>query len=294
MEQGYGKQKPALPLTRRAGFRYTGFSGSGCRPCHEYMRDNLTYSPQAYYSHLSSVLSRWMVDCTSRKRGFFYANQGREEEERSPAKGRCQEGRKEGESLTAMMYQESAPDGWKDKLADLLVEALVSPLHDQDVWTDEDEAENPVHKAGSPKKAHWHIVVSYKNPVTFAKAREVFDEIGAVVPPEPKAKVKDFQQMARYLCHLDQPKKHRYDPADVQAFGALDYQRLIMAGRDEDNLLDEMMEYIDENCITSFRQFCVYVRTENRWRVLVYHQYAALISRYIKSLAWEMEQANRR
>ena len=171
---------------------------------------------------------------------------------------------KRARAWTAMMYQESAPDGWKDKLADLLVEALVSPLHDQDVWTDEDEAENPVHKAGSPKKAHWHIVVSYKNPVTFAKAREVFDEIGAVVPPEPKAKVKDFQQMARYLCHLDQPKKHRYDPADVQAFGALDYQRLIMAGRDEDNLLDEMMEYIDENCITSFRQFCVYVRTENR------------------------------
>ena len=98
------------------------------------------------------------------------------------------------------------PDGWKDKLADLLVEALVSPLHDQDVWTDEDEAENPVHKAGSPKKAHWHIVVSYKNPVTFAKAREVFDEIGAVVPPEPKAKVKDFQQMARYLCHLISPR----------------------------------------------------------------------------------------
>ena len=70
---------------------------------------------------------------------------------------------------------------------------------------------------------------------------------------------------------------------------------MIMAGRDEDNLLDEMMEYIDENCITSFRQFCVYVRTEKpEWRVLVYHQYAALISRYIKSLAWEMEQANRR
>ena len=55
---------------------------------------------------------------------------------------------------------------------------------------------------------------------------------------------------------------------------------MIMAGRDEDNLLDEMMEYIDENCITSFRQFCVYVRTEKpEWRVLVYHQYAALISR---------------
>ena len=152
----------------------------------------------------------------------------------------------------------------------------------------------PCTQSRKPKKAHWHIVVSYKNPVTFAKAREVFDEIGASGSTGAEGEGEDFQQMARYLCHLDQPK-HRYDPADVQAFGALDYQRLIMAGRDEDNLLDEMMEYIDENCITSFRQFCVYVRTEKpEWRVLVYHQYAALISRYIKSLAWEMEQANRR
>ena len=177
----------------------------------------------------------------------------------------------------------------------MLVEALVSPLHDQDVWTDEDEAENPVHKAGSPKKAHWHIVVSYKNPVTFAKAREVFDEIGAVVPPEPKAKVKDFPADGTVSLPSGSVRSTAMTRQMCRLFGALDYQRLIMAGQDEDNLLDEMMEYIDENCITSFRQFCVYVRTEKpEWRVLVYHQYAALISKYIKSLAWEMEQANRR
>ena len=105
------------------------------------------------------------------------------------------------------MYQESAPDGWMEKLSNLLVEALISPLHDQDVWTVEDEVENTSHKAGEPKKAHWHIVVSYKNPTTYEIAKEVFDEIGAVMPPEPKAKVKDFKQMARYLCHLDQPKQ---------------------------------------------------------------------------------------
>lgn len=201
---------------------------------------------------------------------------------------------KRARAWTAMAYPESVEPNWMDKLSEQLVEALVSPLHDKDVWTDEDEAENPAHAAGTPKKPHWHIVVSFKNPCTYAKAKEIFDAIGAVTPPEPKAKVKDFQQMARYLCHLDQPKKHRYDPADVTSFGALDYARLVMSGRDEDDLIDEMCEYIDANCITSFRQFCVYVRTERpEWRVLVYHQYAALLCRYIKSLAWEMEQAGK-
>lgn len=201
---------------------------------------------------------------------------------------------KRARAWTAMMYQESAPDGWKDKLSDLLVEALISPLHDQDVWIDEDEAENPVHVAGTPKKPHWHIVVSFKNPVTYDKAKEIFDEIGAVVPPEPKAKVKDFQQMARYLCHLDQPKKHRYDPADVQVFGAVDYQALVMSGRDEDELLDEIEQYLDDNCVISFRQFCAYVRNQRpEWKELTRRRYAAYISRYIKSIAWEMEQTNR-
>ena len=106
-----------------------------------------------------------------------------------------------------MMYQESAPDGWKDKLADLLVEALKALCMTKTYGQTRTRPKTLYTKQEAPKeKAHWHIVVSYKNPVTFAKAREVFDEIGAVVPPEPKAKVKDFQQMARYLCHLDQPK----------------------------------------------------------------------------------------
>lgn len=197
---------------------------------------------------------------------------------------------KRARAWTAMMYQDSAPDGWRDKLADLLVEALISPLHDQDVWTDEDEAENPVHVAGTPKKPHWHIVVSFKNPATFAKAREVFDEIGAVVPPEPKSKVKDFRQMARYLCHLDQPKKHQYDPAGVQVFGTINYRALVMSEQDEDSMLDEIEQYLDDNCVTSFRQFCGYVRNERpEWKELTRRKYAAYISRYIKSIAWELE-----
>lgn len=155
-----------------------------------------------------------------------------EKKKKEASKGRTQ---RELESVqgrwTALMYQESAPDGWMEKLSNLLVEALISPLHDQDVWTVEDEVENTSHKAGEPKKAHWHIVVSYKNPTTYEIAKEVFDEIGAVMPPEPKAKVKDFKQMARYLCHLDQPSKHRYDTADVKSFGAIDYQALVSRGK---------------------------------------------------------------
>lgn len=201
---------------------------------------------------------------------------------------------KRARAWTAMVYVESAKDGWLDLLSEQLVEALVSPLHDKDVWTAEDEGENPDHKEGTPKKPHWHVVISFKNPVTFGKAREVFEQIGAVIPPEVKCRVKDFQQMARYLCHLDQPHKHRYDKAEVKTFGALNYASIVMSGADEDEILDQIFDFIGANCVVSFREFVDYVRTEKpEWRVLVYHQYAALITRYIKSLAWEIEHQNR-
>lgn len=210
------------------------------------------------------------------------------------AKADAKRAGKRARAWTAMAYPESVSPDWLDKLSEQLVECLVSPLHDQDVWTAEDEAENALHKAGEPKKAHWHIVLSFKNPTTYETAKEVFDTIGAVTPPEPKAKVKDFKQMARYLCHLDQPSKHRYDTADVKSFGAIDYPALVMSGQDEDELLDEIEQFLDDNCVTSFRQFCVYVRNEKpEWKELARRRYAAYISRYIKSIAWEIEQERR-
>jgi hypothetical protein len=62
------------------------------------------------------------------------------------------------------------------------------------------------------------MLLSFKNPTGFEHAKEVFDSIGGVVPPENQAKVKDFKQMARYLCHLDQPNKHRYQLEDVRVY----------------------------------------------------------------------------
>lgn len=40
------KTRPAkCQIDKAGGFSYNGFSGSDCRPYHEYMRDKLTYSP---------------------------------------------------------------------------------------------------------------------------------------------------------------------------------------------------------------------------------------------------------
>lgn len=190
---------------------------------------------------------------------------------------------KRARAWTCVVYPDSAPENWLEILAEQLTEAIVSPLHDKDI-----------EPTGEVKKPHWHVVLSFKNPTSFEKAKEVFDAIGGVTPPESQAKVKDFKQMARYLCHLDQPNKHRYSMEDVHVCGAIDYPALVMSGADEDDMLDEIFEFIRRYQIVSFAEFIDLVRAEKpEWRRVVYHQYNGLICRYIKAQQWEQVQALR-
>lgn len=173
---------------------------------------------------------------------------------------------------TAAVYPDSAPENWQEILREQLIECLISPLHDKDI-----------EPTGEEKKAHWHVVISFKNPTTFEKACEIFSTINAVIPPMEQCKVKDFKQMARYLCHLDQPDKHRYPIDEVVSIGAIDYPALVMSGADEDEMLDEIFDFIQQYDIRRFCDFVDLVRSQKpEWRRVVYHQYNGLISRYIK------------
>jgi len=187
---------------------------------------------------------------------------------------------KRARAWTAIVYPESAPENWLDVLAEQLVECLVSPLHDKDV-----------EPTGENKKPHYHVVLSFKNPTGFDKAVEVFKAINAAIPPENQSKVKDFKQMARYLCHLDQPNKHRYPIEEVRSFGAVDYTSLVMSAAEEDSLLEEICDFIDANKILSFAAFCRIVRTRKQeWRQVAYHKHSYFIREYIKSHFWEIRE----
>lgn len=181
---------------------------------------------------------------------------------------------------TAMVYPDSAPEDWQNILRDQLVECLISPLHDKDVLP-----------SGEPKKPHWHVVLSFKSPATYAKACEVFEQIGAVVPPERESRVKDFRQMARYLCHLDQPDKHRYDMQDVVSIGAIDYAQLCMSAADEDAMLDEIFEYMDDYHLDSYPKIVRATREHHQeWKPIVYRKYTRQIAEYAKGLHYEDKQ----
>lgn len=182
-------------------------------------------------------------------------------------------------------YPESVDENWREKLVNEGVPAYVSPLHDRDVNAD-----------GTKKKPHNHAVMLWDNPTVYETAKAISDAIGAVMPPKnpkpgtPKPYAANVRSALRYLCHLDNPDKAQYDPEQVTCINATlaDYYELISSAGDDDLILDEITDFIDENCVTSFASFIRYCKQEKpEWKRLAYHKYAALITRYIKSVEWE-------
>ena len=70
--------------------------------------------------------------------------------------------------------------------------------------------------------------------------------------------------MARYLCHMDQPDKHRYEIQDVVSIGSIDYASLCMSAADEDDMLDQIFETMDSYALDSYPGRALDSRAQSR------------------------------
>lgn len=73
-----------------------------------------------------------------------------------------------------LLYPDSIPNDWKEKLESLGISMAVSPLHDMDEkkdkekWTIDDVVRNGKHY----KKPHYHVIYIARNPVTIESIRK--------------------------------------------------------------------------------------------------------------------------
>ena len=72
-----------------------------------------------------------------------------------------------------LLYPDSIPNDWKEKLESLGISMAVSPLHDMDekkdenTWNSNDVIRNGKHY----KKPHYHVIYIARNPVTIESVR---------------------------------------------------------------------------------------------------------------------------
>lgn len=181
-------------------------------------------------------------------------------------------------NFATVVYPDSAPADWQSILSDLCIPCFVSPLHDSD--------KNPT---GEDKKPHWHVMFMFEGVKTYEQVDEVVKKIGGV----GLENLQSIRGYARYLCHLDNPDKHKYNVEDVVSFGGADYTSVIGLSVDRYKAIKEMMNFCKDNDIHSYAVLCDWC-SENRmdWFRLLCDNASYVIKEYIKSLKWTNKEEN--
>ena len=123
-----------------------------------------------------------------------------------------------------IVYPESAPTGWWERLIAQGFELARSPLHDKDKWdhdspemVDADTGEiipkGARYKFGDKKKAHWHCIAKSDKRMSYMEANNLIREIthGPYVQ-----KCRSLRNAYEYFLHLNHPKKYQgYDRDEI-------------------------------------------------------------------------------
>lgn len=176
-----------------------------------------------------------------------------------------------------IVYPDSinTPDNWLDILREFHIPCFVSPLH-KDGYDPE----------GLGKKPHHHIMLVFEGNKSDEQISEIKDPVGGVGICKVKSKV----GYARYLCHLDEDDKIKYNVSDVIQYGGLDYLTFIESESDIDLCFCEIEDFIDKHNVFSFyalSRYCSKYRKD--WARLLRHSGAVYFREYLKSRKWSEE-----
>ncbi len=99
-----------------------------------------------------------------------------------------------------LIYLDSAPTDWLERLKLSGLMFAVSPYHDKDFNAD-----------GSYKKPHHHIIIVFSGPTTYKNVCSFIEQFKSPIP----LALESVKGMYRYFTHLDNPEKFQYDSKDI-------------------------------------------------------------------------------
>ena len=150
-----------------------------------------------------------------------------------------------------VLYPESAPEDWLEKLQLTGLQIAISPLHDKDL-----DADN------KPKKAHYHVILVYGNPTTYNNVKSLTDSLNQPIP-QPLEQVRGYY---RYFTHKDNPDKYQYSENEIisiNGFNISDFvemtkSEVLVIKRNLQTLIREedfleysvFLDYVQDNCST--------------------------------------------
>lgn len=172
---------------------------------------------------------------------------------------------------TFVLYEDSAPENWRDMLDDEHIEWIESPWHDKDINAD-----------GEQKKKHKHILLLFGGVKSYEQVKEITDRLSCPIPQ----RCHNAKSMVRYFAHLDNPEKHQYSVADIIPHGGVDLAELLRPSSSERyTLIREMIAYIKEYNVCEFKDLMDYAAANrfDDWFPLLCDNSAYVVGQYIKS-----------
>lgn len=171
-----------------------------------------------------------------------------------------------------ILYPESAPTDWKEKLDSEHLKYIVSPLHDSDKNDD-----------GTPKKAHYHIVLIFEGNKSYEQIKSITDSLGQPIPQ----RVQSLQGSVRYLIHADNPEKYQYQKTDIECHGgAIIDSYFSVSTKSDSEILREILSFVRDNSID---ELCDLVDiamelSPDEWFPVLTGTHAYFIGQYLNSV----------
>lgn len=180
-----------------------------------------------------------------------------------------------------VVYPESAPSDWIEQLQQRGVVGAISPLHDKDL-----------NATGEPKKAHWHVIVTYEGP-TAQSVVERLTELCKAPKPIPLEQIRGYY---RYLTHKDNPEKAQYNENDIQTLNGFDIREFVEMTKSEVNakirIIQKMIRELD---FLEYADLLDYLQDNeelaDEYDVAINH--TILLNTYIKSRRYKREPKSR-
>ena len=180
-----------------------------------------------------------------------------------------------------VVYPESAPSDWIEQLQQRGVVGAISPLHDKDL-----------NATGEPKKAHWHVIVTYEGPTAQSVVERLTERLNAP-KPIPLEQVRGYY---RYLTHKDNPEKAQYDEKDIQTLNGFNIRDFVEMTKSEVNakirIIQKMIRELD---FLEYADLLDYLQDNDEladeYDVAINH--TILLNTYIKSRRYKREPKSR-
>lgn len=184
--------------------------------------------------------------------------------------------------FACVLYPDSMPGDFLEKIDSLHVKAFLSPLHDKDLSPDN----------GDLKKPHYHLFLMFDGKKSLQQVKDLINTVFSVHFVEV---IQSCCSYARYLCHLDNgdvPWKRLYPIEEVKAFGGADYLSAILTVQDMKKVTDDMFFFVRSNHIDYWWIFVESCQDHPEWLPFLNKAPGQFIQQYLRSkLQWRKDKA---